>query len=85
MNDCSKVINVFFKNNFMYLFLSMLVFVVARGLLSSGGVQVSHWGGFSCGAQVPGVGFSSCPSRALESRLSSHTGLVALQLWVFPD
>ena len=56
-----------------------------RGLLSSCGARASHCGGFSCGAQVPGVGFSSCPSRALESRLSSHTGLVALQLWVFPD
>ena len=51
---------MFFKNNFMYLFLSMLVFVVARGLLSSGGVQVSHWGGFSCGAQaLKCKGFSS--------------------------
>ena len=45
----------------------------------------SHCGGFPCcGAQVLGVGFSSCPSRALESRLSSHTGLVALQMWDVP-
>ena len=53
VNDCSKVINVFFKNNFMFLFLSVLVSVVARGLLSSCGVQVSHGGCFSCcGAQA---------------------------------
>ena len=56
-----------------------------RGLLSSCGARASHCDGFfCCGAQVPGVGFSSCPSRALESRLSRHTGLVALQLWDVP-
>ena len=45
---------------------------VEQGLLSSGGTQASHCGGFSCCGGAPGrAGFSSCSFQALEHRLSS--------------
>ena len=79
---------IYFKKLFIYIYFWLCwVFVAAWllsscgewGLLPSGSVLASHYGGFSyCRAQALGpagislwhVGFSSCSSRALERRLN---------------
>ena len=83
--------SVWFFPNFIYLFLAVLSSLLLRlffscgeqKLLSSCGVQASHWGIFSCcRAWALGCeGFSGCASWALEYRINScgECGLVAPQ------